>query len=363
MTFVAIIPAGGAGTRLWPLSRREHPKFLLDLTGTGNSLLQETIARLTPLVDHILVVTGRAHVQEVRAQTGLEADAIIAEPEARNSMPAIQLAAEIAANRWGKSVVVGSFAADHTIADRQAFASAIQAARSAAAAGYLTTLGITPTYPATGFGYIAAGNRLPGRAGKEGGAIVSQFTEKPPLAQAQAWLAEGNYFWNAGIFIAQYATLRRHLVALHPDFAANIAAIAAGFGESDERELARAWRALPSISIDHALAEPVAQRGGVAVVPTSATLGWDDLGDFTSLQSHARRLPTPRVVVAGGTAALVIDRRSDRSTPLPVVATLGIDDAVVVLSDDGYLVTTLAHAQQVGELPALLAERGLGEVT
>ncbi|MDO5726639.1 MAG: sugar phosphate nucleotidyltransferase [Bowdeniella nasicola] len=360
MTFVAIIPAGGAGTRLWPLSRHQRPKFLLDLTGSGKTLLQETVARLRPLVDHIVVVTGREHLAAVRAQVGTDLDLVIAEPAPRNSMPAIALAGELAARRWGEKVILGSFAADHTIGDHQAFANAVGAARKAATAGYVTTLGITPTYPATGFGYIAAGAPL---GGDLPGAVVSQFTEKPPRAQAAAWVDAGGYFWNAGIFITSYRTLRGHLHTLQRQLARTIDTIATRWDEAPTSEIDALWEAIEPIAIDHAIAEPVATLGGVAVIPTAPQLGWDDLGDFTSLQPQTIGGATKRVVVSGGRPALIIDQRSHSAQEPPVVATCGIDDAIVVLTDDGYLITTRAHAQAVGELPAQLAARNLDEVT
>ena len=163
--FWAVVPAGGAGTRLWPLSRAGHPKFLLDLTGSGRSLLQATVDRLEPLTgDRVVVVTGMRHADAVRAQLPqLGADAVLAEPTPRDSMAAIALAAAVIERR-DPDAVIGSFAADHVIPDSAAFAEAITEAVEVAAAGHLVTIGIEPTSPATGFGYIRTGDPLPGAA-------------------------------------------------------------------------------------------------------------------------------------------------------------------------------------------------------
>ena len=187
--FVPVVPAGGSGTRLWPLSRRDRPKFLLDLIGQGRSLLQLTLDRLAPLADRpSIVVTGRAHVAAVREQ--LDGDVrVVAEPSARNSMPAIALAAAHV-ERELPDAVIGSFAADHLIEDEAAFARAVTAAREAAELGLLVTLGIAPTSPSTGFGYIeSAGEReadpaLAARLRAVGAEPVVRFVEKPDRERA-----------------------------------------------------------------------------------------------------------------------------------------------------------------------------------
>ena len=163
--FWAVVPAGGAGTRLWPLSRAGHPKFLLDLTGSGRSLLQTTVDRLAPLTaERVVVVTGAAHADAVRDQLpGLGASQVLAEPSPRDSMAAIGLAAAVIERR-DPDAVIGSFAADHVIPDQGAFEAVIREAAAVARDGHLVTIGVEPTWPATGFGYIRAGEALPGVA-------------------------------------------------------------------------------------------------------------------------------------------------------------------------------------------------------
>lgn len=213
----AIIPAGGAGTRLWPLSRRERPKFLLDLTGAGRTLLQGTVARLEPLAATTTIVTGAAHVEAVAAQLpGVPAESILAEPSPRDSMAAIGLAAAVIARRHGPDAVVGSFAADQVIADEAAFAGAVRQAAALAEDGWVVTIGIEATHPSTAFGYIHAGEPTSVPGAPEG-RVVLGFTEKPDAATAAAYLATGEYRWNAGMFVVRAGVLLDHLAAQRPE--------------------------------------------------------------------------------------------------------------------------------------------------
>ncbi|QBR91977.1 mannose-1-phosphate guanylyltransferase [Nocardioides euryhalodurans] len=346
--FWSVIPAGGAGTRLWPLSRSGSPKFLHDLTGTGRSLLQGTVDRLAPLSgDRVLVVTGEVHREAVREQlTGLGVGSVLAEPSPRDSMAAIGLAAAVVERR-DPQAVMGSFAADHVIADTGAFEAAVRQAVAAAYDGWLVTLGITPTSAATGFGYIRLGDALPGHDGVH---RVASFVEKPTAEVAEGLLTGGDHRWNAGMFVARPTVLLDLLAEQDPDFAGRLRTIAA----SPER-LAELWPLLPRIAVDHAVAEPAAAAGRVAVVP--ADLGWDDIGDFDSLASL---LDTGALTVLGD-ADLV---RAHGATGLVVpgsgrvVAVVGLDDVVVVDTPDALLVTTREHAQQVKDVVAGLRESG-----
>jgi mannose-1-phosphate guanylyltransferase len=353
--FHAVVPAGGAGTRLWPLSRQGVPKFLHDLTGTGRTLLQGTVDRLLPLAgpEGVLVVTGARHAEAVGAQlAALGPDQVIAEPSPRDSMAAIGLAAALIEQRHGADAVLGSFAADHVIDDLPLFWSAVREGVEAARAGYVVTIGITATEPSTAFGYVRSGEPL-GVAGAPGARHVSGFTEKPDAETAAAYLATGEYRWNAGMFIVGAGVLLDHLATQLPALAAGLRAIAAVWDDPAAREqaLAATWPTLTKIAIDHAIAEPVAAAGGVAVVPGDFT--WDDVGDFASL---AELLARPAGDTGDGSATLGDDalvQRIDAPGSLVVgadartVTVLGIPDAVVVDTPDAVLVTTLAHAQQV----------------
>ncbi|MEG8106352.1 MULTISPECIES: mannose-1-phosphate guanylyltransferase [Actinomyces] len=375
----AIIPAGGAGTRLWPLSRRHRPKFLLDLTGAGHSLLQDTVERLAPVTATTTVVTGVAHIAAVADQLpSIPRDNLLAEPSPRDSMAAIGLAAAVIARRHGRDAVVGSFAADHTVADRAAFADAVRQAALLAEQGWVVTIGIEATGPSTAFGYIHAGDPTD-VPGAPDGRRVRGFTEKPDADTAAAYLATGDYRWNAGMFVVRAGVLLDHLAELRPQLAQGIEAIAAAWDAPEREEvLAERWPALEKIAIDHAIAEPVAAAGGVATVPVS--MGWNDVGGFDALtelvpprtegvaagagvlddvdgsacvgavDGAALAAPCPEVRALDSDGALIA------STSGRTVVLLGVPGAVVVDTPDALLVTTPEHAQDVkGVVDALKA--------
>lgn len=347
--FHAVVPAGGAGTRLWPLSRRAHPKFLLDLTGAGGSLLQGTWDRLVPLTGPggVLIVTGEAHARAVAGQLpDLPAANLLTEPSGRDSMAAIGLAAAVLRERHG-DVVLGSFAADHVIRRPEAFATAVRSAVAAARAGYVTTIGITADHPSTAYGYIESGADLD-LADAPGARHVTAFVEKPDAETAADYLSRGNYRWNAGMFVVRAEVLLAHLAHLQPTLHDGVTAIARAWdGPDREQVLAHEWPRLTRIAIDHAVAEPVAADGGVAVVP--ADLGWDDVGDWRSL---AGLLPTGADGVAHlGATEVTTVRDSSGAVIVPRggrhVAVLGLPGAVVVDTPDALLVTTTDRAQDL----------------
>lgn len=354
--FHAIIPAGGAGARLWPLSRRRAPKFLADLTGSGATLIQQTVRRLDPLTGgNVVVVTGQAHAPAVAEQLPKLPDSqILAEPSPRDSMAAIGLAAAVILNRHG-DVVIGSFAADHLIKDEDAFRAAVSEAIEAANMGLVVTIGITPDHPATGFGYIHAGDLL---GNLPTARSVTEFLEKPDLDTATSYLATGEYRWNAGMFVARASVLLGALAKYEPELHDEIIRLA-GAWDTPGREEATAeiWPSLKKIAIDHAIAEPLAADGGVAVVPVE--MGWSDVGDFASLRDvlEDRLQVSPggqpqETVLVDAPGALVYSH----SKPIAVV---GIDDAVVVETEDAILVTTRQRAQDVKRVVDSLAERNL----
>ena len=289
----------------------------------------------------------------------LEPGAVLAEPSPRDSMAAIGLAAAVVERR-DPDAVVGSFAADHVIADTDAFEAAVRRAVAAAQDGWLVTLGITPTSAATGFGYIRLGDPL---AGHDGVHRVAEFVEKPGADVAEGYLADGGYRWNAGMFVARPAVLLDLLAEQDPDFAEALRAIAAEPARLDEL-----WPRLPRIAVDHAVAEPAAAAGRVAVVP--ADLGWDDVGDFDSLAALLGEASDLTVLgdagrVRGLAASGLVVPASGR-----LVAVVGLDDVVVVDTPDALLVTSRAHAQRVKDAgrraagvrrgPAALSRRSAG---
>ncbi|TCI99114.1 mannose-1-phosphate guanylyltransferase [Aeromicrobium sp. IC_218] len=343
-SFHAVIPAGGAGTRLWPLSRTTRPKFLLDLTGSGRSLLQQTWDRLTTFVepDHVHVVTGAKHADAIREQLP-ELTHLVIEPEGRDSMPAIGVAAALI-HRTDPGAVVGSFAADHLIQDVVTFARTVAEADAVARTGKVVTIGIEPTGPSTAFGYIEAGDPL-GMDEAPHALDVVGFVEKPDAETAAAYLATGRYRWNAGMFVTRTDVLLDHLAEQKPDLRAGLDRLADDYDGTLD---AAAWGALEKVAIDHAIAEPVAAAGGVAVVP--GEFDWFDIGDFAALASLPR--PETSALAVGSEDALVL------ADPGKAVTVLGIPGAVVVDTGDALLVTTAEHAQAVKQLPGAWAERG-----
>lgn len=346
-SFHAVIPAGGAGTRLWPLSRSGHPKFLLDLDGSGRTLLQQTWDRLNDLIpaERIHVVTGAAHADAIREQLP-ELTGLFVEPSPRDSMPAIGLAAAVI-GASDPEAIIGSFAADHIIDDQVAFAEAIGQAVAVAQTGLVTTIGITPTGPSTGFGYIESGDQLPIEGAGSARAIKS-FVEKPDAETAARYVASGSYSWNGGMFVTRTDVLLGHLARLQPGLHAGLTRIAAAWGSDDRQSvLDDAWPQLTKIAIDHAIAEPVAIEGGMAVVPGEFT--WDDIGDFAALQDiGAASSPETIWVDASGLAIA-----EDGTT----IAVVGLSDVVVVRTHDAVLVLARDHAQKVKDVVAELKRR------
>lgn len=345
-----IIPAGGVGSRLWPLSRADAPKFLHDLTGSGRTLLQATYERLLPLTGEgrIAVVTGRAHRSAVEAQVPALSDAnIVLEADPRESTVAIMLAAAVL-HRREPDVIVGSFAADHVIDDERGFRRAVSEAVAAARTGKIATIGITPTEPAIGFGYIRAGE-LADIDDAPRAAVVEAFVEKPSAAVARSYVDSGDYLWNAGMFIARADVLLAELAEEQPELAAQIDELAEAWDDPARRGPAvdRIWPRLAKIAIDYAIAEPAAEKGRMVVVP--GDFDWDDVGDFSAvakLHNGARRgrlaiLGDQATVLADGASGIVVSQ-TDR-----VISLVGVRDIVVVDTGDALLVTTTDHAQRV----------------
>jgi len=363
--FWSVVPAGGAGTRLWPLSRQEVPKFFLDLTNKGRSLIQSTWDRLLPLTgpNRLMVVTGKVHTEGVQQQLpDLLPSNLLSEPSAKDSMAAIGLAAAVLCRR-DPDAILGSFAADHMISGDDAFLSAVAEAVATARHGDLVTIGIAPSHPATGFGYIRLGEKL-NFEDAPNARRVSQFKEKPDARTAAAYLATGSYRWNGGMFVVKAQVLMDLLDEYQPEMHDGLHRIAEAWGDNVKRDkaLAEIWPKLLKIPIDNAVAEPAALAGKVAVIP--ATFGWDDVGDFGSL---ADLLPAesnqPRILgrnelvvteqVAGGIIVPAANRR---------IACLGVDDLVIVDTVDALLVTTRARSQEVKRLVLRCKDSGWGDL-
>jgi mannose-1-phosphate guanylyltransferase len=363
--FYSVIPAGGIGSRLWPLSRADAPKFLHDLTGSGSTLLRGTWDRLAPLSgdQRIMVVTGRAHRAAVEDQLPELADAnIVLESEPKDSSAAIGLAAAILRRRE-PDVIVGSFAADHVISDVRGFRRAIEQAVVVADAGYIATIGITPTEPAIGFGYIHCAEPLE-IAGAPKALRVESFVEKPDLATAEGYLKGGHHLWNAGMFVSRADVLLEQMRQTQPELVAGLEELAEAWDDPATRGPAvdHIWPGLTKIAIDYSVAEPAASAGKLAVVP--GDFDWDDVGDFASiakLHAGGRKndlaiLGENARVLADASSGIVISQ-SDR-----IISLIGVRDIVVVDTPDALLVTTSANAQRVKSVVDALKLSGRTEV-
>ncbi|TFD74027.1 mannose-1-phosphate guanylyltransferase [Cryobacterium sp. Sr8] len=362
--FYSVIPAGGIGSRLWPLSRADAPKFLHDLTGSGQTLLRDTWERLAPLSgeQRVMVVTGRAHRAAVEEQLPELADHnVVLESEPRESSAAIGLAAAILEKRE-PGVIIGSFAADHVIKGSAQFRDAVTEAVAAADAGYIVTIGIRPTEPAVGFGYIKCSGPLDIPAA--GSALaVERFVEKPDLETAEEYLADGQYLWNAGMFIARADRLLEEIGRSEPELLAGLLELAEAWDTPRRGAVVdQVWPRLKKIAIDYSVAEPVAATGKLAVIP--GQFDWDDVGDFASIAKiHSGGRKHDLAILGEGARVL-----ADSSTGIVVshtkrmIALIGVEDIVVVDTPDALLVTTSANAQKVKAVVDALKLSGSSDV-
>lgn len=354
----AVVMAGGVGTRLWPRSRAATPKQFLDLLGP-RTMLQETIDRIEPLIPlhRMLVVAGVEHTAEVQAQMpDLPAENILAEPGPRGTAPCIGLAA-MALWRRDPAALMAVFPADHCIADAAGFRRAIAAAAQIAQEGYLVTLGITPSHPHTGYGYIQRGPTL----GQRGGLPVFEvrrFVEKPDEATARQFVASGEYYWNAGIFIWQVERILAEIERLLPRLHAGLQRINQAW-HSPRRmaELEGAWQQMPSTTIDYGIMEKATR---VAVLPVE--IGWDDVGNWATLSALLEADEAGNVVRGSGRPLLLDTAGTYLYTSAGrLVAAIGLKDFVVVDTPDALLICPKDRAQAVREVVERLQGEGLQE--
>jgi mannose-1-phosphate guanylyltransferase len=358
----ALVLAGGTGTRLWPYSRRARPKQLLPLLG-GETMVQSTVGRLAPLIppERVIVLTNREHVAEVRAQLpAVPAEQIVGEPEPLGTAPAIALGAAIVRARFGEGLVA-CLPADHSIEPAAALLATLQVGAAAAAQGYIVTIGIPPTGPATGFGYIRLGDEL---SSAPGTFRVREFVEKPAPERAVEFVASGDYLWNAGMFLWDLETIRTAFQGLLPTLGRQLDEMTAIVGdETFEAELAKIWSQVEDrTTVDYGIIE---RASDVACVP--ARFGWDDVGSWSALAALLSTGDDGNVVVGGeahsATGGEHFDVGNSRGCVVfakggRTVATVGLDNVVIVDTPDVVLVCPRERAEEVRELVRLLEQRG-----
>jgi mannose-1-phosphate guanylyltransferase len=363
--FYPVILAGGRGTRFWPLSRKRCAKQLLPLDGK-QTMIQQTLQRLLPLAPakRVWVITnGDLRGAIARQLPWLEKRHLIAEPVGRNTAPAIGLAAYLLM-RIDPSAVIGMFPSDHVIGDEHAYRRTIGRGAEIAADGEnIVVLGIRPTRPETGYGYIEAG------ATTDGGALrVRRFTEKPDAARAREFLSAGNYYWNSGMFLWSARTLVNALQEYLPSTASILERIAATFGtrkfESTFRKL---YPKSDNISVDYALLEPRSAKGEGAssIYCLPSDFSWNDLGSWTALHEHrTAKLETADANILVDNGSFTLDATGNYiHAPGKFVAAVGVKDLVIVETNDALLITTRDRAQDVGKVVKYLDEKKLSKLT
>ena len=348
----AVIMAGGSGTRFWPLSRKARPKQLLPLAGGDASLLAETVRRIAPLIppERVVVVTAEHLAEAIRAALpAVPPENVLAEPVGRNTAPCVGWAAAHVRRRDPEGLIA-VLAADHHIADEAGFLAILERALGAAEHGELVTLGIRPTRPETGYGYLELGEEL-----EPGVHRARRFVEKPNRARAEQFLASGAFLWNSGMFFfradAVLDAIRVHL----PGLGAALERFDRAAEEGRERELVAAeYAALPAVSLDHGVMEK-AER--VAVVP--GDFGWSDVGSWTTAWELATKDAEHNAATSPDDVVLVDAHGSYVRAPAgKVVALIGVRDLVVVDTEDALLVVPRDRAQDVRAVVDALRARG-----
>jgi mannose-1-phosphate guanylyltransferase len=355
-----VILAGGSGTRFWPLSRRKTPKQLISVF-SGKSMLQRTVERVLPLKPkRVMVVTNELQAEETARQLKeyhrrVRID-IIEEPVGRNTAPAIGIAASIIA-RYDPDGIMVVLPADHYIVGEEEFHATVLRGREAALNGYLVTMGIEPTRPETGYGYIEADTALRGSAGPF---PVKRFVEKPSIEKALAYLDSGNFFWNSGIFIWKVDVILDNILAFMPDLAAALAGLTFTEDiwelEDFNLQIEAIYKEIRGESIDYGVME---KADNVVVIP--AKFGWSDVGSWSAL---------PEVIEADSSGNVIIKAIHEISIDSggclvcggdKIVALVGVKNTIVVNTGDALLVCSKERAQDVKRVVEELEKRGLTE--
>lgn len=352
--YYAVIVAGGSGTRLWPFSRQTHPKQALKLVGE-RTMMQHAVDRLAPLFspDQVFVVTRRDHVPVLSEQVpNLPAANFIVEPQARGTAAAIGLAA-IRLHKCDRDAVMAVLTADHFITNTERFRESLATAAQVAEDGYLVTLGITPSAPSTGFGYIQQGNSL----GSTGGFPVfqvAQFAEKPDQDTAQQMVQSGEFSWNSGMFIWRVDHILAEFERQMPRLYAQLQDVGEAIGTARYADVInRVWPEIVKQTIDYGVMEHARK---VAVIPVE--IGWSDVGSWSSLTElipadAQGNVSVGKHVEVDTTNALIVSDDEDR-----LIATIGLHDVVIVAMNDAVLVCPKEREQEVRQIVKHLEATG-----
>lgn len=341
---IPVILAGGKGERFWPVSRLKHPKQFLCLDGSGQSLLQATADRLLTLAgdwNSLWVITAGHLAQGVRSQLpDLPEENLLVEPQGRDTAPAVAWATLEVAKKHGEDAVVGFFPADHWIADEAAFCQTLtHAAELAVAEGAIATLGITPTYPSTGYGYIEQADQV-GTYGDLPAYKVSRFTEKPDKETAESFIASGRFSWNSGMFIFPASVMLQELKTHAAELMTPIM-----------EQGIDAYATLPKLSIDYAVME---KTDRAYVMPVA--FGWDDLGDWNAVERLLKKPEDNNVELATHVGIETTGSILYASNPDEVVVTIGLEDVVVVRDGNATLIVHKDRTQDIKKAVKLLGD-------
>lgn len=349
----AVIMAGGKGTRFWPLSRERRPKQLLKIVG-DRTMIQATVDRIAPLVppERVLIVTGASHADEIKKQLPeLPEKNIIVEPAGRNTAPCVALAAMIVKKRDPEGVMA-VFPADHVIQNPDALIKTIEGITNVLEnnPGVLATIGIKPGYPETGYGYIKQGHPIEGPV-----SAVEKFLEKPDAATADEYVKSGRYLWNSGMFFWRADTILAELRENMPRLMEDMAIIDGAVGTPMFEEIMeQRYASLTSISIDYAVMEHAGGQGKAVVAV--ADPGWNDVGSWRSLYDLAE--PDERGNIHRGELLAIDAKGVAVHNENRLVAAIGLENVIIIETDDAILVCHKDRAQDVRRITEMLREKG-----
>jgi len=352
----AVIMAGGRGTRFWPLSREKRPKHLLHITGS-QTVIQKTIARIQPLIpqDNMYIITGESHCDEVIRQCSLvPGKNIVAEPVGRNTAPCIGLAALYIKQKDPDAVMV-VLPADHLITEEDRFREALMTAGEMAQRGnYLITIGVEPTEPATGYGYIEQGDLSTSIGGNDIFNVAS-FREKPDFQQASEFIDSGKFFWNSGIFVWKASTILSAIHHLLPDLYQGLEIIEESLGTEKEKEVIRdVYESTSPISIDYGVMEKV--QGTLLI---KGDFGWNDIGDWNALYDIFERDQAGNAI--RGPVRTVDSADTMVYSPHKLVALVGVKNLIVVETEDALLVCHKDRSQDIKKIVEMLEKENMKE--